>query len=308
VETVRQPSAVYITAAWAVIGALCLAYGAWVLGWWAADGGLRLMPTVKVSGTRGAALWTVQVLVALSAAQLLRHAVRSSRREGRISLFAALAFGLSISFWQNPLFNYARPALTLNRAVLSVPTWGPHIMGWHNPRPGQEREHLLLAGGPLAYACTIMLIWMPWPVIRRVLQARPHWNLGKILCLAALLGVAADLVIEIPWLLIGGYTFNSAPADLSLFGGHWYQIPLYEIAMCTVIFTLPGIYLLERAHRNDADSWLLAGSQNSWVRLLAGAGFCNLACLLYFIGMNLLLAWHNGPTPTGTPEFLGGAD
>jgi hypothetical protein len=63
---------------------------------------------------------------------------------------------------------------------------GPIMGDWTGLSEGHPREHILVASGPAAYASAIMLIWIPWFMVRRILRTRPHWGISKILGLATL--------------------------------------------------------------------------------------------------------------------------
>jgi hypothetical protein len=296
---------VFVSVTWAVIGAVFLSYAGWVLVRWAADGGLRLMPlgTSNISPTRIALVWAVHVFTLSMVAVCIWCSVRTSRREGRVSMLAALTFGYFTMFWQDPNFNYSHMTINLNREALSVPTWGPYIMGWHGPHPELQREHIL-ASGIIAYALSPIMVWAPWVPLRRFLRTRPHWGTGKTLSLIALACIITDLVLEQIWLLTGLYSFPAMSGNWALFGGHWYRYSLFASPWVTATFLFAAVVMIERAHRKGTDTWLLAGSQNPWVRLLAGAGLCNVMMFVYIIGFNLIPALTAGTMPADTPDYL----
>lgn len=116
--------------AWAALGALALALEVWVLARWALDSGLHPIPDRgSVSGVRGAVLWIWQALVVSVLAASAWYAVRTCRREGRMSMFAALFVGYLTAFWLDPLANLQRQAISYTDAALHVVAWGPYLPG-----------------------------------------------------------------------------------------------------------------------------------------------------------------------------------
>ncbi|GGL91841.1 hypothetical protein GCM10010129_39510 [Streptomyces fumigatiscleroticus] len=77
----------------------------------------------------------------------------------------------------------------------------------------------------------------------------------------------------------GRGAYVGAPPELSLFGGHWYQIPLTQLILCPVVFVVPTVVLVMRPRMTGQEVAVFAGTPPSGgirhgaVRLLAGIGF-----------------------------------
>jgi hypothetical protein len=288
---------------WSGIGVLFLGLILWVLGRWILDGGShRVDPHGEMSTARTAALWAWQTANALAFAVFAWHYIAESRRAGRVSDNAALFFGFFTTFWISPVLNYReQPLVLFNPHTVSVSSWGPYIPGWHGTQPSRQVETLLAAGG-IACALTFCWILATWAVVHRLVRDRPSWGIGQVTTATVVIALVVEVILETPFVLVGGYSWTSS--SLSLYGGHWYQLPLYAIVLTPVILVAPTVLLLHYATRTHTDVWPLRGSDRPTVRLLAGAGWANLNILIWLILLHLASLILSAPAPADTPVWL----
>ncbi|MFF0148171.1 uncharacterized protein DUF5135 [Amycolatopsis sulphurea] len=272
---------------WAGIGALFLAAEGWVLVRWVPDGGVHSVPPRdEISPARTVVLWATQIILALVVCASAWYSVRTSRREGRVSVFAALFVGCLSGFWLTPIVNYQDLVEVVSHHVLHVSTWGPYIPGWHGPEPDQQVESVVAVTG-IATCIVIWWIYIALFIIRGIARARPRWGLPTLLAAAVLASLVTELVIEGPWMLAGTYRWG-IPASLAIFAGQPHQVPLYTVVPATLFIALPGAVAIYWAERRNTEVHFLRGSNRSLLRLLAGVGFGQLCILFYVIGDALI--------------------
>jgi hypothetical protein len=139
----------------AACAAVLLAYEAWTLAAWVADGPFQ----VTADRDRGSTSWyaarVLEVVVLASVAGFVVKAVRDHRREGRLGVDSLLIIGMfSAAFW-DPIYNWLTPAWLYTSNFLNVNDWFAHAPGIVNPDAGR----------------------MPWPIVI-VLVGYPLWGVG----------------------------------------------------------------------------------------------------------------------------------
>ncbi|WP_280391299.1 spirocyclase AveC family protein [Nocardia brasiliensis] len=287
---------------WAGIGALFAVAELWVLGRWAADGVHAVPAGGEMSTARATLLWIWQALVSAGLAGSLWYSVRTSRHDGKVSVFAALFVGFLTSAWLDPLTNYRDRTLVFNTRIPNVTSWGPYFPGWNGPAPEYEAQ-TLLAMNCFFFGLNIWWVYLTYVLLQRVIKNRP--GLGAVAQSAAAAGIALALVavFEPICARLGNYSWNTT-TRFALFAGHWYQVPLYEIAAAALIVGAPGAVMIHRARSHNREVYFLRGSDNSLVRLLAGVGFVHLTMLVYFVTIIIAAALGTGAPPADTPDYL----
>lgn len=108
---------------WAGLGVLFLVVEIWVLARWVVAGGLHPeAPRGELSPARAAVLRGLQIGIVLGLVATAWYAVRTSRRQGRVSAFAALFAGGITAFWLDPLYNFQQHVRVLPAQALSSGT------------------------------------------------------------------------------------------------------------------------------------------------------------------------------------------
>lgn len=286
---------------WAAVGAIFLGFAAWVLVRWILGGGLHQVPAGgQMSPARTVVLWIVQGIIIAADVGIAGLIIRRARREGRIGFDAALFFGYLSAFWMDPVADDRNLVVTFNPHALNVSSWGSYLPGWHGPA-GQAET--IFSAGVFAYALLAFWAWLPWLFVCWITKQRPQWGSTRTLVLTAVVAVATEAVLEIAWVLTGMYSWQSG-APFALFGGHWYQVPLFELLLIPLLISAPPVIILYRAKRAGADAWPVRGTNRTWLRVLATAGFVQAAMLAYLVAVVVWTTVFPSHVPADTPLYL----
>lgn len=295
---------------WAAFGVASLAAQAWVLGRWAANGNLRVNvnDNVDISSIRAVLIWLGAALDIVLLVTITVVIARRCRQAGHITLDAALFAGYTLSAWQDPLYDYSGPFALHNQYALHFPSWGPYIPGWHgHPDPHLNIETAFGLAGVGGFAAMIICVWTQCWLIDRVFRWRPRWASARILPIGILTGLVTVCLFEALAISLGTYSWAGAIRSLSLWGGHWYQYPVYECFAWTLFLTTAAV-MLHNWRTYATTPCIFRGTEarsrgDNWTRLLAGVGFANIVTLAYMT-VNATATIYGDPAPTDTPDFL----
>ncbi|GGM14744.1 hypothetical protein GCM10010129_68650 [Streptomyces fumigatiscleroticus] len=293
--------------AWAVAGTVFLAVQMWVLGRWLAAAGptRKITSTYEISRTRCTVLTVCESAVIAAVAVLAVWIIRDMRRKGHVTIHAALFLGYGTAHWMDPLLNYGGWGFANNRYVHHLAGWGPFLPGWSGPEVSPQP--LVYATG-LFFPLLIGWVWIILAIAVKISELRPHWGRARIAAAVVVPAMMLDVLAESLIIRSGAYAYVGAPPELSLFGGHWYQIPLTQLILCPVVFVVPTVVLIMRPRMTGQEVAVFAGTSPSGgirhgaVRLLAGIGFAHVTLLIWLVGVGLSLR-HQG-VPADTPSFL----
>ncbi|ASF08190.1 hypothetical protein NBRGN_066_00610 [Nocardia brasiliensis NBRC 14402] len=294
----------------AALGALFVAFQGVVFARWIAGGGAHPVPRdYPISTLRAAQTWAGQVITILLVVLCVVVAWRSSRKAGEITFDTALIAGYATTFWISPLANAHGPVAVQNRYALNLTAWGPYIPGWDGPRTVAMSETLVLAGG-LMYIPLIVWYWIQIRLVKQLLRFRPQWGMARLTPAVLLLGLLVDIPFEIA-LIAGtaGYGYPFADQTSSLFGGHWYQLPLGAIVAGMF---MPSLAALVWTHAQVTKSRFvifrgdeqLAPRARGWARLLAGVTLANISLLLWALTQISFSKISPDPMPADFPSWL----
>ena len=156
-----------------------------------------------------------------------RLVVRPALKERRLTTDGMLVIGFLSLVWQDPLLNYTQSVVTYNAMFLNWGSWGHQVPGWLSPTGHQYAVPLLWTGPAYVYATLVGILFCTYVMNR----ARRRWpTIGT----AGLIGVCVtsivvfDVLMEIGFLRLGIYSYPGAIRSLTLFAGHYYQLPVYE--------------------------------------------------------------------------------
>ncbi|MEW2581258.1 spirocyclase AveC family protein [Streptomyces syringium] len=295
---------------WAALGMVCIAFQVWVFGRWAADGGLHAMPPggYEISSMRKTITWAVQIFVMAALAACAWWLARDCHRQGRVTYLAVLFFGYWTTLWSSPLSNYSTLAIASNRYSLNVTSWGPYIPGWHGPQAQEQVQSVILTDA--GYVLLILWVWVVVAATIKIARRQPHWGLGRLALSAALVCFVFDAIVEAAYIRMGTYVYPRGLPQLTLFPGHWYQLPLSASFMVTIASVLPSVLVSLRAQATGREEWILQGSEKlprrarPWAQLLAGAGFLNVCVVLSHTGWVLFSLVSSDQPPPDIPGYL----
>ncbi|GAA3238400.1 hypothetical protein GCM10010493_07500 [Streptomyces lavendulae subsp. grasserius] len=279
------------------------------MGRWIADGGLRLRieGLSELSASRQAALWVAQGVVALTVVVAVVWAVRQCRRERRLTFDAALCLGYMSQFWLDPLIGFRHRTWLYDAAMVHTSSWGPYIPGWTSPHQDQQVEPLFF--GWSGYFSGVAWIFLIGIVMKRIIRRLWPRLRGARFALTVLgVAVLIDLPIELFYIYSGAFSISGGWPPLTLFSGHWYQLPLNYVAFIGIFWAgLP--YLVRHYHiENGPDTTILRGIQRvpehrrTLVQTLAVIGFLNL-CVVAFCLCFWLSGLAGGEAPAGSLPY-----
>jgi hypothetical protein len=249
----------------AVVGFVFLFWQGWSIVSWLADGGPQQVTKFR---DRGDASWVAaRVYEGLAIAAALGvgwYVVRKALRERRLTVDAKICIAGALTIWLDPLLNMLLPVWTYSSNFVNVSTWCPHTPFVVNPDCGRIPEPILFVGlvttfGVLLFAM-ILCAFMRW--LRR---RRPDLSSASIVGLAFLVGMAVDLVFEIPPFKLGLWAFPGAPDWLSIFGNPT-KYPLIEVFMGSLMFTGIAAVRFFTDDRGDTIAERGLGGRAGWRR------------------------------------------
>jgi hypothetical protein len=225
---------------WAFIGALIIAFEAWVLLRWVTGPYFMRVPAGPSDPPTLMKVFLVgwQVVTIPAALGLLYWFVfRPWRRDRRVGVDGMLLIAFLTMWWQDPISSYGGHWFTYNTWMINRGSWVNSIPGWSSfGRPGEMlSEPFLFVPGAYSYIFVIVMFFGCW-VMRRTRRRFPRLsNLGLIgVCFVAM--YAFDFLLEgILWLPMGVFEYQ---------GGHWgifadtyHKFPLHEGLTIGSVFT-----------------------------------------------------------------------
>jgi hypothetical protein len=276
---------------WAVVGAAWTALTIYCWGAWLVLGHARPSPLgpTPVPTWQVVSAWAWQIFFVISwlvAVYLLF--VRPLRRDGKIGfdgLFSLAWFML----WalQDPWANYTVQQFNYSSVVLNLGCPQCHAPGWQSPGAANMAEPLLMSPG------MYMAFFVGFCVLanRLMTRAQQRWprmgNLGLIMIAIGFM-IFWDTVAEIVWIRTGMYHMGGGIRAITLWHGHWYQMPINENLMWGTTW---GLIASLRYFKNDRGETLAerglskieAGSKTKQgLRFLALVGIMNTIMFLCF--------------------------
>jgi hypothetical protein len=278
---------------WAVFGFLCTVLAAWVYVRWFTSGDARAVgvgPDPLSSSTR---FWVdvFQVISPLLAVLAVVHAVRSSRRQGRLSLDAMLVIGWSISWWHDPLINWLRPSVFYNAAFFNRGSWSAQIPGWISPNARFLPQPVLGIGA--VYVWLGLAFGMLATGVMR--WARRRWpTVGPlgIVVTAFIVVFVAEFLLELLVVRTQLVAYPSAIRGLTLWAGTTHQMPVYEQVLWSGVLTFTGAlrFFVDPRGRSfverGADRLQIGARLRTTLRLFAVIGAVHAAAFSYDIAVN----------------------
>jgi hypothetical protein len=298
----RLPDAVAAQASmpvkwWASVGGGFLALQVYLLLRWVLSGHLARVPN-------GVDAVPTYMLVAIRAHEVIGvvsfvgimywHVVRPWRRERRVPLFGCVALASFTIFWQDTALNWAGPHVVWNTAFVNFGSWYNFIPGWISPRGGRIPQPILF--DPLVYALFFAAPAFLFAWCMRKAKARfPTIGVGRLLLVGFLAAALLDLAVEVPWCLLGVYSYAGVKPWLTLFPGHYYQFPLYEAVFWGAAWASAGALIYFRDDRGETlvhrgiERLRTGPGATVAVRVLAIGAFLNVAFIAYNLVFGLMV-------------------
>jgi hypothetical protein len=295
---------------WAAIGALFVALQLYIYGTWLISGPESIS---RYHNTHRASWVWAQIFqwgfLAISVV-FTSFVVRRCVRERRLTTDAMIVIGMLSIWWQDPLYNYFRPAFFYNSNLINLESWLPHIPGVVMPYGNLLPEAMVWAFASYLAIFPICVILM-CRVMAKCHERWPRLNGLELFGIAAVLGFVVDFAFEVPSIHTRIYAYPGAWAGLALWGHSPFQLPVLHFAEAAIFFAGcacvryfrddRGLTPVERGASDIANSRLRTGA-----RLLAVVGIINVISIGYY-PLVWLQTWHTDPFPSGLqPQQLNG--
>ncbi|MFC4506050.1 MULTISPECIES: spirocyclase AveC family protein [Streptomyces] len=184
----------------------------------------------------------------------------------------------------------------------------PHTLSTTSRSRGAPSYESAAGGSGLAYPIVMLWFWLQYVLYRQIARRRPHWSNWRLFLAAAGIGALIDVPLEALFLSSGLFVYPVGYPPLTLFAGHWYQLPLLEVLSASLVLVTP-ILVLRRIDQSRPVPWLFTTSSRTTtsarplLRLLAGVGLANVVVLAYLLS-NVVIAELGGPFPRDMPSWL----
>ena len=226
---------------WAGIGAVIVAFIAYVLIHWVSSPFFERVPTGPMQPPtymKVAMVFFQAVSIPVGLVLIYWFVLRPIVRERRLTLDSMLVIAFSTLWFQDPLSAYGGHWFSYNSWAVNYGSWVHSVPGWlSNGKPGAMLvEPILIMPGLYVYVFVITM-FLGCAVMRR---AKAKWpQIGPVgligLCFVAMVGfdIILEVVIFMP-LGIWEYGGGRGPAG---FSGTYHDFPLNEIVTVSATFT-----------------------------------------------------------------------
>jgi hypothetical protein len=290
---------------WAAAGVCFLLLEVYVIAAWIISGDAKPTP----SGPDKAPGWMAMVGrtweiagVPVAAAFVYFFLVRQWRRERCLTTDGIFVITFILLYWQDPLVNYTQNWATFNAELFNLGSWGPQVPGWLAPQSHLFAEPIIWAWPSYMYAVLSMTL----VCVSVMKKAKSRWpKLGKagLISTCFAFALVLDLIAELIFIHVGLYAYPGGISWLTLWHGHYYQLPANEVILMAVLFTgwASLRYFQDDAGHTFAERGLdrmsVSGAKRTGIRLLAIVGAANTVMLCCFMIPMQWFALHAGDWP-----------
>jgi hypothetical protein len=240
-----------------------------------------------------------------------RWCVTPWRRTGQLTTLGAFGIATWTMFWQDPLQNQIAPWFSWNH-------WLPNVGSWANEIPGVSQVNATGLGEPVYITITGFVLFYfgfgavfgTW-VMNKVKERRPGIGTPWLI-FSSIVGCTVTLgVLELFWMRAGAYIYPDSIKELTLFYGHAYQIPIYEILIDGILAA--GMSWLVYFRNDKGETVVERGlselkvsrTKKNWMRILAFAVAANLVYAMYSLTLQPFIhAGHSWPADIAKRSYF----
>ncbi|MFA5938923.1 MAG: spirocyclase AveC family protein [Sinimarinibacterium sp.] len=295
---------------WAGVGALFLLFQLYVWGSWILSGDFTPTPAPANDETRRFWIKAFEYFcIVASSSTLYWFTIRPIIKYRRLTT-DGIVIGVAPLLWfQDPGGLYVTQWWTYSSHFTNYGNWITHVPGAITPNANLVPEPV--------FAASSMYIWLvgiPFLIILGAMRAwkrrYPTSSPMTIFMVGMVCGFIYDFIAEFPACQVGLWAFTGAIQKWSIFGGHWYQYPIYEMflwggfagASANVLYWTndKGQTFVERGLEKVKAGPVVKGA----MRYLA---FLAIFQLLYLFVYNMpaqFFAMNGDPMPADTPAHL----
>jgi len=296
---------------WAVIGALFLILAAYVWGAWISSPNFKptLPPAPLSIGEQASVFWNQLAFSLVTVVFIIAWVILPKMRTGRFSFMGLLLLASGTTYWMDPLSNYYSFGIAYNSGFWNRGSWGNYIPGFSYPGQARFPEAPFWVGTTyfwfnVGYPAMFAALW------RWIDRRFPDASFASVIVALLLVMFVVDVAQEVLYLRMGLYSYVGAFQNWSVFGGHYYQFPLY-IGAVTAVFFLGVTWVIhfrdDKGHcfaERGVEKLGLSPSVSTLLRFLALVGYMNVVTLgTYFIPVQWMYT-HGDSIPVDTPAYL----
>jgi hypothetical protein len=253
--------------------------------------------------------WAFQIVSPILLIWCFAYAIRRSRRDGRVHFDLLLLIGATVCIWVDPMTtNFFRTQMLYNSYLVNLGSWAEHIPGWLSPNAHLFPEPLINWGALYAVTYLGAAVVGCWGM-RMAQSRRPNMgHVGLVFWGFATIAVF-DLVLEVFFIRTELYAYAGAIRELSVWGGHRYQFPIYESILFGGCWTCCAALRFFRDDRGRSvvergtDKLGLSPAKETGLRLLAVTGFMTVTYVIYSFIFSATTLWGD-PFPEGYPRYM----
>jgi Spirocyclase AveC-like len=309
----RTPPSPVVVLAW--IGAICLLFAAsWIIRWLLSPDFATTYPSTKALAETPD---SVKTLIFLGEMGSLVTAVfffylwfiRAKLKTGKFSFMGLLCVASMTTYAINPAENYYSYGIAYSSFLHNWGSWANMIPGFSYPNQNKFPEAPLMWGASFIWFNLVFALLFYW--MWKQLDSR-FPGLGFTAKMATLLVAmfTTDVIFESLVLRVQLYAYIGAIQKWSLFGGHYYQFPLF-VGVITAVFWLVVTSLIysrdDKGHswaERGVDKLKISDSSKTFVRFLALTGaMWVITITTYYIPIQWYYT-HGDAFPTDTPDHL----
>lgn len=304
-ETVRERPIQWVKL-WAGIGLCVAALALYSISRWLLLGHATPAPRGDTSSVTSLQWFWVRfnevLSMTIAAFVVWRCVLRPWRRAGHLTWDGLFVLAWTCSWFQDPLANFQRVWFHYSSLFFNLGCWQCHVPGWIPPHGDRFSEPIFFLVGAWAGLLPAWCIATNW-LMRKAKRRWPHLGKVGLVGVAFVASVAFDFVVELAFLRMGLYTFDGAIQSWSVFGGHVYQLPIYEpIAMGALWAAASSL----RYFRNDKgqsvaelgiDDIRAPSKRKTALRFLSIYGALNVIVLATYTVPTALVSLHGDERP-----------
>lgn len=311
----HSPTAVVRT--WFIIGCIFLCFIAWVVYNWVTApyfGPTKLPEGVEVPLQFKIAVRTVEIGMSLVWMYLIyTQIIRPIRRTGQPNTLGLAGIGFFFAIFWDPSMNFIQQGCVYNPYSINFGFLSAEIPGWMSPNANRLPEPIVgWAGGYpgfLIWGCLFGLACMRW-----VKSRAPQTNTITLAIVGLIGTMVFDTVLEVLLIRVTGiYAYPGAIRSWSIFGGHWYQFPIYEALLFGGWWGLVTVLLYFKDDKGL--TWVERGVEKmefckhskfrqGMVRAIAVIGFCQVVEVVFYVFPMSIITTNADPFPEDTPAFF----
>jgi hypothetical protein len=280
---------------WATLGLILISCMAWALINWVV---YNFKPAPIAPGERVSILLIVVQIVAPLFCIVVGYfyVLRPWRKMGRLPWDAVFLLACATILFQDPINNYFKFTFSFDPRFVNFSSWAPWIPGWEASGLNNFSEPLFFIA-PFCFTSFFLMALFGCKVLDWTHAKLPQASLATRCLILYVILLLSALVFEVAMVRVGLFTFSSTYSPLTLFVGHWYQFPLYEVTGNALL----GVLLTLVRYRRGADGLSfveqgisrlrIAGGLSTFVRWLALVGVVQVITFLtFFVPYNWISA------------------